>query len=65
MKRHVYALGKLAALSVQLFRNLSNNLWLTSLQQQANPQQGEGGSATLPVQPEEPPLTPSPQRAPY
>eukprot|EP00973_Karenia_brevis_P020003 2745859-Karenia_brevis.AAC.1 len=30
LKRHVYALGKLAGLTVQQCRTLSSNLWLTS-----------------------------------
>eukprot|EP00973_Karenia_brevis_P012147 1648265-Karenia_brevis.AAC.1 len=51
LTRHVYALGKLAGLSVQQCRTLSNNLWLNSRQQLGvTPQQGEGGSAMLPVQ---------------
>eukprot|EP00973_Karenia_brevis_P037135 5118996-Karenia_brevis.AAC.1 len=45
LKRHVYALGKLAGLSVQQCRTLSNNLWLSSPQQLGvTPQQGEGDS---------------------
>eukprot|EP00973_Karenia_brevis_P021286 2926876-Karenia_brevis.AAC.1 len=71
MKRHIYALGKLAGLTVQQCRTLSNNLWLTSPHQPGvTPRQGEGDSVTFPVRsvaapnPNEEPDSPSPQRTP-
>eukprot|EP00973_Karenia_brevis_P019295 2645902-Karenia_brevis.AAC.1 len=68
MKRHIYALGKLARLTVQQCRTMFNNPWLTSPQQSVNPQQGEGHYVALPVQSEGPKeetlMTPTPQRTP-
>eukprot|EP00973_Karenia_brevis_P055553 7723588-Karenia_brevis.AAC.1 len=51
MKRHVFALGKLAGIPVSQCRAAENEMWFSSPQRAGvTPQQGEGGSTALPVQ---------------